>query len=413
MAKKLNILVLTEHLPQPDRSAGCRRLIALIEILAINHNVDLFTEYYAPELTSSLTLLKSIGVNVIPPAKWGWYRGILLRKKYHAGLFEFWHTAERLSPEFRKYQPWAKVLIDSVDIHFAREESAVPLGLVDPNIVENNRKREISIYQSADAIIATTKEDKQLLLNIGKMPMTFVIPVIVPTIPRTLQTRQLEVLFVGGFKHPPNVDAVNWFIREIWPKVRKQVPTSNFTIVGDAPPPEIANLSGHDGVTVTGYVPETKPYLERAAVSVAPLRYGAGMKGKVSEALAAGVPVVCTTFGSQGFDMISGRDAFITDSSDQFADYVIQLLNDSVLARDIGEAGKRLAEGICTSSAARGVVESMINEVMITPSNHSSLTWQLKSINAHVKTYAYDVYQKFRSIRARFRILNKSTATTI
>jgi glycosyltransferase involved in cell wall biosynthesis len=104
------------------------------------------------------------------------------------------------------------------------------------------------------------------------------------------------MIFVGGFRHEPNIDAVVYFCEEILPRVKNVIPEARFTIVGSYPPVEVKNLN-NEYITVTGHVSSTTPYLQESYVSVAPLRYGAGMKGKIGEAMAHGLPVVTTTKG--------------------------------------------------------------------------------------------------------------------
>ena len=127
-----------------------------------------------------------------------------------------------------------------------------------------------------------------------------VIPVVVPCRERPGRDRRPELLFLGGFQHAPNLDGLSWFVREAWPAVRVAVPGARLTVVGSNPTPEVERLGGRDGIEVVGRVPETGPYLERAALMVAPLRYGAGMKTKVVEAMAAGLAVVHDVGGGPG-----------------------------------------------------------------------------------------------------------------
>jgi glycosyltransferase involved in cell wall biosynthesis len=138
------------------------------------------------------------------------------------------------------------------------------------------------------------------------------------------------LIFVGGFRHRPNVDAMLFFCREVLPTILKTVPDARLSIVGSNPPPEIVSLST-DRVLVTGFVPSTTPHLHASRVSVAPLRFGAGMKGKIGEAMAHGVPVVTTTVGAQGMGLQHGMNALIADGPLAFADAVVQVLGDGQL----------------------------------------------------------------------------------
>jgi glycosyltransferase involved in cell wall biosynthesis len=136
------------------------------------------------------------------------------------------------------------------------------------------------------------------------------------------------VVFVGGFGHPPNVEAALRLGRAIFPAVRARVPAATLEIVGADPPAEVRALAG-DGVTVTGRVPDAQPYLERAAVVAAPLRLGGGMRVKVLEALAAGKPLVATPRALAGIDLAPGEHALIGESDAELADAIAVLLEDA------------------------------------------------------------------------------------
>jgi glycosyltransferase involved in cell wall biosynthesis len=120
------------------------------------------------------------------------------------------------------------------------------------------------------------------------------------------------------------VDAVLYFCHEIFPLVLQRLPETRLWVVGNAPPAEIVALAS-EHVIVTGYVRHLAPYLDSALVSVAPLRFGSGMKGKIGEAMAWGIPVVTTTIGAEGMGLQDGVDALIADTSEDFAERVIRL----------------------------------------------------------------------------------------
>jgi glycosyltransferase involved in cell wall biosynthesis len=155
-----------------------------------------------------------------------------------------------------------------------------------------------------------------------------------------LEEQPGEVVFVGGFNHPPNVDAARWMVHDIMPQVRTQVSEVRLTLVGKDPPEEVRALAGTD-VAVTGRVPSVEPYLRRAAVILAPLRTGGGMRMKVLQAMAFGKPVVTTPLGAEGLvgerdelPVVVGRDA------SQLAWETARLLTDEVARRDLGQRAR-------------------------------------------------------------------------
>jgi len=153
-----------------------------------------------------------------------------------------------------------------------------------------------------------------------------------------------HLVFTGVMDYFPNVDGCIWFAKEILPMVRAKVPQAHFTIVGSKPTPEVKALASLDGVEVTGYVDDTRDYLRRAAVSIAPLRVARGIQNKVLEALAMGLPTVGTTSATQGVEGTPGADYIVADEAQDFADAVIRLLEDPAEGRALGDRARAFVE---------------------------------------------------------------------
>ncbi|MDA1263486.1 MAG: TIGR03087 family PEP-CTERM/XrtA system glycosyltransferase [Planctomycetota bacterium] len=153
-----------------------------------------------------------------------------------------------------------------------------------------------------------------------------------------------HLVFTGVMDYLPNIDGCQWFVDEILPRIRESVPETTFTIVGSRPTSEVDKLAETAGVSVTGFVDDTRDYLRRAAVSVAPLRIARGIQNKVLEALAMGLPVVGTTSATQGVEGEPERDYLVRDEAEAFADEVVRLLQDRVAADTLARAGRALVE---------------------------------------------------------------------
>ncbi|TDJ71236.1 MAG: TIGR03087 family PEP-CTERM/XrtA system glycosyltransferase [Planctomycetota bacterium] len=158
------------------------------------------------------------------------------------------------------------------------------------------------------------------------------------------ETEPGHLVFVGVMDYYPNVDGCVHFVREILPRVRERHPKARFTIVGSRPSREVERLAEEPGVEVTGFVDDTREYLRKAAVSVAPLRIARGIQNKVLEALAMGLPVVGTESATQGVDGQPGRDYVRADSAEDQARAISELLSDPEKARKLGQRGRRLVE---------------------------------------------------------------------
>lgn len=149
-----------------------------------------------------------------------------------------------------------------------------------------------------------------------------------------------EVLFVGTLGYWPNADAVLFFCQYIWPMIRQDHPETSLTIVGADPPPDVLRLASSPGITVTGYVPDVRPYFWRAALSIVPLRIGGGVRIKILESLAAGCPVVSTSLGAAGLNLGDAEGLLRADDPRTFAHQVIVLLRDPDRCEDLGNRGR-------------------------------------------------------------------------
>ncbi len=157
--------------------------------------------------------------------------------------------------------------------------------------------------------------------------------------PRGLPYRERAgIVFIGGFRHPPNADAVVWYAREVLPLVRARLPGVVTTIVGAEPPASVRALECRE-LVVAGHVEDIDPVFTAARVSIAPLRYGAGVKGKVNLAMSYGVPVVATSAAVEGMHLAAGTDVLVADHPQAFADAVVRVYTDEAAWNRLSEAG--------------------------------------------------------------------------
>jgi glycosyltransferase involved in cell wall biosynthesis len=345
-------------------SSGERRFVALLEILAGSHEVEFCVARFSPdylkeEYQKYIPKLEERGINVLPVKK-GIVEETLRKKKYDIGFFEFYWIGEENLHLFWKYQPQAVCVVDSVDVHFAREETQAKLGQIPWKKVEETRKRELNVYCNADITLAVSREDVTLLSEKYKVNNVVFVPNIVPTVPRKPGRRDPIAVFIGSYLWHPNCDAMKWFTGEVWPLIHQGNKQARFQIIGSSPTEEILAMDKIPGVEVLGYVPETTSYLEKAAVSVAPLRYGGGMKGKVNEALAHGLPVVSTTIGAQGFHPDNEIEMIVADEAEEFALAVATLFEDHEKQLQIGLAGQELNARHCSPEMVKKFLEEMV-----------------------------------------------------
>jgi glycosyltransferase involved in cell wall biosynthesis len=152
---------------------------------------------------------------------------------------------------------------------------------------------------------------------------------------------------VGYFGHEPNVDAADWLINAIMPKVARRFPDARLYLVGNEPSEQMKQHRNGFNLSVTGWVPDIRPYLGRCAVFVAPLRLGAGIRGKVQEAWAMKRPVVCTSLACAGIHAQDEKNLLVADDEDSFADQICRLLADARLRERLGQEGFETVRAHC------------------------------------------------------------------
>jgi glycosyltransferase involved in cell wall biosynthesis len=168
-----------------------------------------------------------------------------------------------------------------------------------------------------------------------------------------------DLVFVGGFRHPPNVDAVRWFVQDIFPLLRARLPKLQFHCIGSHTPTEILALSTQPGVHVHGHVPDIGPYMDGCRIAVAPLRYGAGVKGKVNLSMAHGQPVVATSCAAEGMHLVDGHDVLLADDAREFAAAILKLHDDATLWNTLSANGLDNVARHFSIDAARDVVRRL------------------------------------------------------
>jgi polysaccharide biosynthesis protein PslH len=151
-------------------------------------------------------------------------------------------------------------------------------------------------------------------------------------------------VYTGSYDWLPNADAVAYFCREVWGRIREALPEAQFFAVGKAPTDEMQSYHGRDGITITGRVPEVQPFIARASVYVVPLRIGGGTRLKILEAMGMGKAIVSSSIGCEALDIKPGRDLCVADGPDAFATTAIELAADAARRRELGAAGRQRVE---------------------------------------------------------------------
>ena len=376
----MRILTVSWQTPRPELAAGDLRFFALLRLLAEGHEVS-FLPLGAESEESVYISQATLGTAGVRCRKEG-LEAVLAGDRFDIVIAEFFSVGAHIRQRVRAWQPAARLVIDSVDIHFHRLRSLASLSgdANDAASAEAMRTRELAAYAAADLIITVSDEDSSVLRNELPDVPTFTIPLIHEMLPLTEKrhSEQLELIFVGGYAHAPNVDAVVYFCREVLPLILEKIPNTRLRLIGSKINSVVEALAGKN-VQVLGFVESTHPYLSTSDVSVAPLRFGGGIKGKICEAMAHGLPVVTTPVGAEGFGFNGGSDILIAHDTQTFADAVISLWTDSALYTHVRRNGwNRINERYSTSAVAT-LLPEFITHVMVQQRKVLSWHWRLRT----------------------------------
>lgn len=203
--------------------------------------------------------------------------------------------------------------------------------------------------QESHIVTAVSERDAELLqpFRLPDQPPVEAIPNCIDVADYQLAIKgekSIDLVFTGKMDYRPNVDGILWFAAEIWPLIKQQKPHITLAIVGKNPADAIKALGQIDGIQVTGAVPKIEPWLGSAKVMIMPLRMGSGTRLKLIQALAAGLPIVSTTNGAEGYPIQKGKDLLIGDTPIQFAAEVCRLLDTAQLQSALGTNGRQFAQ---------------------------------------------------------------------
>lgn len=329
------ILLVDTTTPRPDRDSGSLRAFNLMRLLLEEgHAVDFLPDDRA-DAGRYTDDLRALGVTVhCGPDAGGhlaWFRRHL--PGFDALIVSRYHLGEFLIPLARTVAPRVRVVLDTVDLHFLREQREAELrgDRTLARLARATRARELRAISEADVAWVVSGAERELLRGLLPAARVLVLPNI-HAIAGEVPPREGRsgLLFVGGAGHPPNVDAINWMLDEILPRVREVLPGCVFHVAGDGTRGVVGDRACPH-VVAHGHVPDLAPLLASCRAGVAPLRFGAGVKGKVNQYMAHGLPAVVTTCAAEGMHLRDGEDALVANDAESFAAAVARLLTDDAL----------------------------------------------------------------------------------
>lgn len=368
-------LIVDHSVPMWDRDAGSLRMYHLVRnLLELGWRVTFIPDNFAP--TEPYTSeLQGLGVEVLYGAV-----DVPLNIAEHGprtrlAVLSRPYVAPRYLHIVRQHAPAARVAYDTVDLHYLREERrAVLAGNPTTKKAQGFKELELGLARASDVTLTVSEQEAERLRADAPGIDVEVVPLANDVWPDVAaRDSRSGLLFVGGFAHDPNVDAVLHLVRVIMPLVWKELPGVGLTVVGANPPEEVRALAS-SGVAVPGWVADLTPLLASAAAMVAPLRYGAGVKGKVTEAMGAGLPVVTTPLGAEGLGAVEGRDLLLAADPEAFAAQIVSLLRDDELWAGLSAAGQELVRRTTSPAAQRAALRRLVDQPLEDPDVPSATT---------------------------------------
>ncbi|MDO3385236.1 glycosyltransferase [Gilvimarinus sp. SDUM040013] len=363
---KGNVLVIEACMITPDQDSGSIRMLNLLKVLKDEGYHVTFIADNLEYREKVVKQLNAMGVEVLFNQWAGSVRNVL--RKRGPGLDAVFISRHYIASQYaalvRAVAPQAKLVFDTVDLHYVREEREAQLSDDDALMAqsETTKRKELGLINSSDITIVVSEYEKALLADVTPDARVEIVSNIHSHTPDRPDYAEREgILFVGGFRHPPNIDAVNWYAAEVLPHLRRILPGVVTTIIGSHMPDDIKALAADD-VRVLGFVEDIEPELQQARVSIAPLRYGAGVKGKVNEAMNYGIPVVATHCAVEGMHAIDGEDVLVAEGPEIFAEKIAQIYKDAKLWRKISAGGIRNLETYFSPEAARPALQRIMQD---------------------------------------------------
>jgi len=360
-----NILVIDHHVPMPDKDSGSLRMFQILKILRqLGHRITFVPDNLAYEPPYTCELQKR-GIEVVYHPYVKKVRDYLLA---HGASFDVvvlsrCDFARKHIADVRLHAPQSRIIFDTVDLHYLREDSEARLTR-DPEMrrkAQEKQQLEHELIDQADETWVVSPVEQELLREKWPRKSVQLVSNIVD-LPgsKTPFALRRDYLFIGGFQHRPNTDAILFFVQKIYPLVSEHLGDAKFYIVGGHPPPEIVALAT-ERIIVAGLQKDVRPFFDSVRLSIAPLRFGAGVKGKINQSMAFGVPVVATSLAVEGMELRDREDVLVADDPENFARALIELYKSEELWNRLSENGIEKTRVLYSADAASQKLEFLFS----------------------------------------------------
>ncbi len=380
------VLVLDHCTPTPNQDSGS---IDAYNIMLLLREMD-FQVTFIPEdnflyMQEYTTALQRAGIEVLyAPYVTSVHQHLKeYGDRYQLAFLFRPGVVDRHLENIRKLCPQAKVIYHTVDLHFLRMSREAELQSDNAKLktAEKFKKHELALIKAVDITTVVSNVELEILFDFLPKEKIRLLPYSrhVEGTNTTFAERR-NIIFIGGYQHPPNVDSVLYFINEIMPVLRKKLPGVHFYVAGSNPTAEIKALACED-IIVTGFVEDLTSLLDKMRISVAPLRYGAGIKGKIGTAITVGLPVVATSLASEGMQLTDGKNILIIDGTEAFANAVVKIYQDETQWNRISQNGLAFSEKAWGAETAWENLASIVRELGFNTSRKKNRLLKLYNTN--------------------------------
>lgn len=319
-----------------------------------------FLNWWGSQFEDGMNYLRQHGIEVYPSSSSQFINRLYATRQFDLLIFVRYPIVPRWIETFRKAWPKSKALLKLADLHFLRVEREAEVKNSESLRIKAKEmeKVELKSIEDVDASIMHSHHEFNLLLQRGfSEKKLHVSPLIIEPmgLQADFESRQ-NIMFIGFFNHPPNADALTYFISDVWPHIHRELPQIKFQVVGSHMSKDILSLDGRDGIEVLGYVEDLDQALASVRMTVAPLRYGAGTKGKVAMSLSRGVPCVLTSIAAEGMGFGDG-EVIVADDPLEMAQSVVRVYRDRELWYALSRAGLAYIEA---NSSRRSTQKNLI-----------------------------------------------------
>ncbi len=348
------VLVIDATLPTFDQDSGSLRMYTMLKIWT---EIGFRITFYPDNMDGCFKYrhaLEALGIEVA----YGGYgiQDVLSFRHFDYAMICRVEVGQRYIPHIRTVSPNTKILYDTVDIHYIREARQAEIENCQQLAQKSlkTKQKELANCILADRVLVVTDADgKHLQQEIANLDY-----LVLPNVHthQTLSSVSFEeregLVFIGNYNHQPNEDAVFYFVQNVLPKVHEKLPDVKFYVVGSNMKNSMKALA-NEHVKIVGWVDDVAPEFEKRRVFVSYLRYGAGMKGKIGQALSLGLPVVCTPISAEGMGLRDAETALLADDTKSFAEQICRLYQDKALWERLAKEGYDYIERTYGETAMR------------------------------------------------------------